>query len=116
VRKPPLAASVKSKYAVRPQIGFQGPVSYFGKEAQKMGSALKNHHANREWEIGEVVRFSVEAIPVQLEASARDGFSEIKPLAEEALTTLAALERCRRLTDKEHRQADALQRLLAALQ
>jgi hypothetical protein len=81
-----------------------------------MGSALKEHRANQEWEVGELLRRSVEAIPLQLEASARDAFSEIKLLAEKALTTLAALERRRHLTYKEHRQAAALQRLLAALQ
>jgi hypothetical protein len=86
-----------------------------GKEAQ-MGSAPEDPHANQEWEISEPLRRSVEAIPLQRGASARDAFSEIKPLAEEALTTLAALERRRHLTDKEHRQAVALQRLLAALQ
>jgi hypothetical protein len=81
-----------------------------------MGIALKEHRANEEWEIGELLRRSVEAIHLQREASAPDAFSEIKPLAEEALTTLGALERRRHLTDKEHRQAVALQRLLAAFQ
>ncbi len=81
-----------------------------------MGSALKEHRANQEWEIGELLKRSVQALPLQCEASLRDTFSEIKTLAEEALTTLGALGRRRHLTDKEHRQAVALQRLLAAFQ
>ncbi len=81
-----------------------------------MVSALKERRSNQEWEIGELLRRSVQAIPLQREASVHDAFSEIKPLAEEALSTLKALERGRHLTGKEHRQAVALQRLLAAFQ
>ncbi len=81
-----------------------------------MVSVLKEHRSNQEWEIGELLKRSVQTIPLQWEASVRDAFSEIKPLAEEALTTLRAMERRRHLTGKEHRQAVALQRLLAAFQ
>jgi hypothetical protein len=72
--------------------------------------------ANREGEIGERLRRSIKSIPLQPAACERYALSEVKPLAEDALTTMTALERPRRLTDEEHRQTLALQRLLAALQ
>jgi hypothetical protein len=46
-------------------------------------------------------------------ASKRYALSEVKPLAENELTTL---ERRRHLTDEEHRQAGALRRLVSALE
>jgi hypothetical protein len=46
----------------------------------------------------------------------RYALSEVKPLAEDALKSLTHLERRRQLTDEEHRQAGALQRMLEALE
>jgi hypothetical protein len=75
----------------------------------------KGAEANRELEIGELLRRSIASLPLQPGTCERYALSEVKPLAEAALATMTALERRRRLTDKEHRQAGALQRMLAAL-
>lgn len=72
--------------------------------------------ASQEWEIGEPLRRSIMAIPLQPGATVRDALSEAKPFAEDALTTLEFLEEHRPLSEKEHRQADALERFLAALE
>jgi hypothetical protein len=76
----------------------------------------KGAEANRELEIGELLRRSIASLPLQPGTCERYAFSEVKPLAEAALATMTALERRRRLTDDEHRQTVALQRLLAVLQ
>ncbi len=68
---------------------------------------------NQEWEIGEPLRRSISSLPLQPGASKRYALSEVKPLAEDELTTL---ERRRDLTDEEHRQAGALRRLVSALE
>ena len=80
-----------------------------------MDTGLKGAEANRELEIGELLRRSIASLPLQPGTCERYALSEVKPLAEAALATMTALERRRRLTDKEHRQAGALQRMLAAL-
>ncbi len=67
---------------------------------------------NQEWEIGEPLRRSISSLPLQPGASKRYALSEVKPLAENELTTL---ERRMHLTDEEHRQAGALRRLVSAL-
>jgi len=76
------------------------------------GGGTKAPKVTREWEIGEPLRRSISFLPLQPGASKRYALSEVKPLAENELTTL---ERRRHLTDKELRQADALRRLLSAL-
>ena len=72
--------------------------------------------ASQEWEIGEPLRRSIGSIPLQPGALECDALSEVKSLAEDALATLALLERRRHLTDKEHHQARALRRFLATLE
>jgi hypothetical protein len=72
-------------------------------------------NANEEWEVGEPLRRAVENIPLEPRLAQIHALSEAKFLAEDELTTLAFLERRRHLSAKEHRQADALRRFLAAL-
>jgi hypothetical protein len=78
-------------------------------------SGPKERDADREWEIGEPLRRSIRSLPMQPGQFERYALSEVKPLAEDALTSLTHLERRRQLTDEEHRQAGALQRMLEAL-
>ena len=72
--------------------------------------------ASQEWEIGEPLRRAAESIPLEPGAARRHALSEVKPVAEDALRTLALLEGRRNLSAKEHRQARALRRFLAALE
>ncbi len=78
-----------------------------------MDSGAKGPEANQEWEIGEPLRRSISSLPLQPGKCERYALSEVKPLAENELTTL---ERRRHLTDEEHRQAGALRRLVSALE
>ena len=72
--------------------------------------------ASQEWEIGEPLRCAVGSIPLEPGVSRRHALSKAKLLVEAALRTLALLERRRNLSAKEHRQARALRRFLAALE
>ena len=78
-----------------------------------MDGGAKGPEVTQEWEIGEPLRRSISSLPLQPGASERYALSEVKPLAENELTTL---EWRRHLTDKEHRQAGALRRLVSALE
>ncbi len=78
-----------------------------------MDGGARGPEVTREWEIGEPLRRSISSLPLQPGASKRYALSEVKPLAENELTTL---ERRRHLTDEEHRQAGALRRLVSALE
>ena len=69
-----------------------------------------------EWKIGESLRSALEAMPAQPGAPLRDALSGIKPLAADELRTVASLERRRRLSDNERRQARALQSFLATIE
>jgi hypothetical protein len=72
--------------------------------------------ASQEWEIGEPLRSAVGSIPLEPGPSRSHALSEAKPLAQEALATLAFLEQRRQLTAKELRQARAILRFLAAVE
>ncbi len=80
-----------------------------------MDTEPKERDADQEWEIGEPLRRSLGSLPLRPGQFERYALSEVKPLAEDALTSLTDLERRRHLTDEEHRQAGALQRMLTAL-
>jgi hypothetical protein len=69
----------------------------------------------QEWKIGELLANAMEAIPVQPGAPLGDALLEVQPLAAEALRSVAFLERHRNLSDKEQRQAHALQSFLAKI-
>jgi hypothetical protein len=72
--------------------------------------------ATQEWEISEPLMRALGGIPLHPRAYRRHVISEVKPLVEDALGTLAILEQLRQLTTKERRQARTLQSFLAALE
>jgi LysM domain len=72
--------------------------------------------ASREWEIGEPIRRAVGSMPLVPGPARSRALWEAKPLAQDALATLAFLEQRRRLSSKELRQAGAIRRFLAALE
>jgi hypothetical protein len=77
------------------------------------GNEPEAHH---EWEIDESLRRSLESLPLQPGAHAREALSGLKPHVEEALKTLALVEERRPLSDTEHRQANALGDLLWSIE
>ena len=80
-----------------------------------MGSKPRVSDPIQEWKIGEPLANGMEAIPVQPGAPFHDALLEVQPLAANALRSVAFLERHRSLSDKEQRQAHALQRFLAKI-
>jgi LysM repeat protein len=72
--------------------------------------------ASREWEIVEPIRRAVGSMPLVPGPARSRALWEAKPLAQDALATLAFLEQRRRLSPKELRQARAIRRFLAALE
>ena len=81
-----------------------------------MDTEFAELNASQEWEIGEPLRRALGSIPLHPGAYRRHALTEVKPLAQEASATLALLEQRRQLTAKEHRQARAFRRFLAALE
>jgi hypothetical protein len=68
--------------------------------------------SGRDWQVGEGLRHSLEELPLRPDAMDHV-LAELKPLVEEELRSVALEERRRSLSDREHRQANALRDLLA---
>jgi hypothetical protein len=81
-----------------------------------VGTEPREPHPTQGWKIGEPLTSAMGAIPVQPGAPLRDALLEVKPLVADELTTVALLERHRSLSEKEQRQARALQRFLATIE
>jgi LysM domain len=71
--------------------------------------------SGRAWRIGDGLRHSIGSIPLRPDAM-DDVLAELKPRVEEELRSVALVERGRSLSDREHRQANALRDLLALAQ
>ena len=67
---------------------------------------------SRGWQIGEVLRHSLEELPLRPDAM-DDVLTELQPQIEKELRSVALVERRRMLSDREHRQENALRDLLA---
>jgi hypothetical protein len=65
-----------------------------------------------EWQIGEGLRHSLGELPLRPDAM-DDVLAELEPRVEKELRSVALVERRRTLSDREHRQANALRDLLA---
>jgi hypothetical protein len=72
--------------------------------------------ASDEWEVDEALRRSLEGLPLQSGMPMIAALSELKPHVEDALQTLALLQRRRPLSDNERRQAGALRELLTSIE
>ena len=68
------------------------------------------------WEISEPLRRSLESLPLESGAAQLQALSEMKPQVEGELSTLTLLEQRRRLSEREHRQENALRDLLAVIE
>jgi hypothetical protein len=84
---------------------------------QKMvGDIPKVPGVSDEWEVDEALRRSLEGLPLRLGTPMLTALSELKPHVEDALRTLALLQRRRPLSDYEHRQADTLRELSTSIE
>jgi hypothetical protein len=84
---------------------------------QKMvGDNPKVPGASEEWEVDEALRRSLEGLLLQPGTPTLTALSELKPHVEDALQTLALLQRRRPLSDNEHRKADTLRELLTSIE
>ena len=68
--------------------------------------------SDRDWQVGEGLRHSIGELPLRPDAMDHV-LAELKPRVEEELRSVALVERRRTLSDREHRQANALRDLLA---
>jgi hypothetical protein len=84
---------------------------------QKMvGDNPKVPGASEKWEVNEALRRSLEGLPLQPGTPMLTALSELKPHVEDALQTLALLQRRRPLLDNERRQACTLRELLTSIE
>jgi len=68
--------------------------------------------SGRDWQVGEDLRHCLEELPLRPDAMDYV-LAELKPRVEVELRSVALVERRRTLSDREHRQANALRDLLA---
>ena len=81
-----------------------------------MGDNPKVSGASEEWEVDEALRRSLESLPLQPGTPMLKALSELKPHVEDALQTLALLQRCRPLSYNVCCQADTLRGLLTSIE
>ena len=81
-----------------------------------VGDIPKVPGVSDEWEVDEALRCSLEGLPLRLGTPMLTALSELKPHVEDALRTLALLQRRRLLSDYEHRQADTLRELSTSIE
>ena len=78
-----------------------------------VGDIPKTPDSRRGWRISESLERSLEDLPLQPGAPMDQALAELRPQIAEELRSVAILKRRRRLSDLEHRQASALQELIA---
>jgi hypothetical protein len=81
-----------------------------------VGDNPKVPGASEEGEVDETMRRSLEGLPLQLGMPMLTALSELKPHVEDALQTLALLQRRRPPSDNECRQTDTLRGLLTSIE
>ena len=72
--------------------------------------------APKGWEISELLRRSLESLPLQPGAAQPQTLLVMKPQVEVELSALTLLEQRRCLSEREHRQESALRDLLAVIE
>jgi hypothetical protein len=81
-----------------------------------VGDNPKTPDARRGWGISESLKRSLEDLPLRPGAPMDKALAELRPQLVAELRSAAVLKRRRRLSDLEHRQATALQDLIALAQ
>jgi hypothetical protein len=81
-----------------------------------VGDIPKVPGVSDEWEVDEALRRSLEGLPLRLGTPMLTALSELKPHVEDALQTLALLQRRRPLSDNERRQAGTLRGLSTSIE
>ena len=81
-----------------------------------VGENPKVPGASEEWEVDEALRRSHGSLPLRPGKPMLTALSELKPHVEDALQTLALLQRRRPLSDNERRQAGTLRELLTSIE
>ena len=78
-----------------------------------VGDISKTPDARRGWRISESLERSLEGLPLQPGGPMDQALAELRPQLADELRSVAVLKRRRQLSDLEHRQASALQDLIA---
>ncbi len=81
-----------------------------------VGDNPRTPDVRRGWGISESLKRSLDGLPLQPGAPMDQALAELRPQLVDELRSVAVLKRRRRLSDLEHRQASALQDLIALAQ
>ena len=81
-----------------------------------VGDNPKTPDARRGWGISGALKRSLEGLPLRPGGLMDQALAELRPQLVDELRSVAVLKRRRQLSDLEHRQASALQDLIALAQ
>ncbi len=98
------------------QVQARGSKCQSVNRRKMVGDNPKTPDARRGWGISESLRGSLEGLPLQPGAPMDQTLAELMPQLVDELRSVAVLKRRRQLSDLEHRQASALQDLIALAQ
>jgi LysM domain len=111
-RRPPRGTKVSGAR----QVQARGSKCQSVNRRKMVGDNPKTPDARRGWGISESLRCSLEGLPLQPGAPMDQTLAELMPQLVDELRSVAVLKRRRQLSDLEHRQASALQDLIALAQ
>ncbi len=111
-RRPPRGTKVSGAR----QVQARGSKCQSVNRRKMVGDNPKTPDARRGWGISESLRGSLEGLPLQPGAPMDQTLAELMPQLVDELRSVAVLKRRRQLSDLEHRQASALQDLIALAQ
>ena len=108
-RRPPRGTKVSGAGQVQDRGSERRRVN----RRKMVGDNPKTPDARRGWGISESLERSLEGLPLQPGAPMDKALAELRPQLVDELRSVAVLKRRTRLSDLEHRQASALQDLIA---
>jgi hypothetical protein len=108
-RRPPRGTKVSGAR----QVQARGSEGRRANRRKMVGGNPKTPDARRGWGISESLKRSLEGLPLQPGGPMDQALAELRPQLADELRSVAVLKRRRRLSDLEHRQASALQDLIA---
>jgi hypothetical protein len=111
-RRPPRGTKVSGARQVQDRGSERRRVN----RRKMVGDNPKTPDARRGWGISESLKRSLEDLPLRPGAPMDKALAELRPQLVAELRSAAVLKRRRRLSDLEHRQATALQDLIALAQ
>jgi hypothetical protein len=112
-RRPPRGTKVSGARQVQARGSKRRRVN---NRRKMVGDNRRTPDARRGWGISESLKRSLEGLPLRPGGLMDQALAELRPQLVDELRSVAVLKRRRRLSDLEHRQASALQGLIALAQ